>query len=964
MPDFLNYLADHISEKYGDSLKEITVVFPSRRAGLFFKNILREKAKKVNWVPEVISIMDFISKYSGIKIENNLVLNFTLYEIYKKYFHSEEFDKYYHWGNIIINDFDTIDKYLAESDKIFRDITNIKEIEERFPVELSEEYINFWKNLKSDETEEKKEFRQIWKNLGLIYRDFRKISLTRKTGYEGLAYKFLYENIKSGNSKIDRRKIIFAGLNLITPSELGIISELIKENKCEIHFDCDKYYFEDKNQEAGYHIRKSAGKIKQIITELESDINEILFINQSDELTGGTKNINLINAPAQSGMVKSFGNDLHDFLKDNTSNERTAVVLPDESLLIQVLYSVPEEVKEFNITMGYPFNASLLHSFLVLLKELHFSCRVRNGKTEFYFPVLRKLFLHPYIKFSDTKLTYEMINRFTAGNIIYFDPDKNDTFNEILNKSDSGIPAIYKKILNYTADNKQFHNHLTELIKSVYDRIENSKTEDDTYKKFQFEFLYYFHINFNLLCRYIEKHKIEINPNAFWKLLIEISSGIRIPFSGEPLRGMQIMGLLETRCLDFDNLFILSMNEGIFPKSSADLSFIPLIVRKYFKLPTFEDDDSVYAYYFYRLIQKAKNIFLFYDSETEKSSKGKSRFLLQIEKELIKINPSINFTEKNTSPGVVPVKILPIEIPKSEAVMDKINKIDRLSASELITAITCKLKFYLKHVIRLKEPDETEEEFQGATFGSIFHTLMQSLYENYTGKTVTADDIKGLIIKIEKDFDSTFDNVLKKVSEKEKRIISLEQSPKNSMYKYVISKLVLSTLKYDLEYTPFNIISLEKKFSKPYEINTGKGIKKINLEGYIDRIDVKDGITRIIDYKTGSSYYKELKDDLSFFDEIITKTDYKDSFQTLFYAFNHINNTEQKYKPVIYYVNEKNKMVRDIKSTHLSKDDYDNFRTRLNIILTGIFNHDSSFTQTENPENCSYCPFRDLCYRK
>jgi CRISPR/Cas system-associated exonuclease Cas4 (RecB family) len=614
--------------------------------------------------------------------------------------------------------------------------------------------------------------------------------------------------------------------------------------------------------------------------------------------------------------------------------------------------------------MGYPFNATLLHSFLGLLKELHSSSRIKNGKTEFYFPVLKKLLLHPYIKFSDIKLTYDLINLLTAGNVIYFDPVNNDIVKEILSKSDSGIPLIYDKIFNYTADSKSFHIYLKEIIKSIHDRIENSKTGDESYKKFQFEYLFHFYTNFNLLCGYINKQNIEININSFWKLLTEITSGIRIPFSGEPLQGMQIMGLLETRCLDFDNLFILSMNEGIFPKSSADLSFIPYVVRKYFHLPTFEDDDSVYAYYFFRLIQKAKNIFLFFDSETEKSSKGKSRFLLQIEKELIKINPAINYSEKSSTPGVVTFKILPIEITKSESVMTCIHKIERLSASALITAITCKLKFYLKYVVKLKEPDETEEEFQGATFGSIFHTLMQSLYENYTGKTLNVDVINGIKSKIENDFEFLFDFVLKKVSEKEKRMISLEQSPKNIMYKFVIKNLVQSTLENDLNYAPFNIISLENKFSKPFEVITDKEVKRIDLHGYIDRIDSKDNVIRIIDYKTGSPNYKELKDDESFFDEIFSNVKYKDSFQTLFYAYNHINSAEQKYKPVIYYVNENVKMVKDVKSTPLTPDDFDNFRTRLNKILTDIFNPDFPFIQTENPDNCIYCPFRDLCYRK
>jgi CRISPR/Cas system-associated exonuclease Cas4 (RecB family) len=965
MTEFLDYLEAHISGRYKENLKDTAIVFPSRRAGLFFKNKISKSLNKAAWMPEVLSVTDFISKYSGIKIENGIILNFELYEVYKNFFRNETFERYYHWGNIILNDFDIIDKYLAEPEKIFSNITDIKKIEERFPIEFSDDYKNFWRNLQNEDTDEKTEFKKIWEILGSIYRNFNSILTDKKSGYEGLAYKYLFENLKKGKININKSKVIFAGLNLITPSELGIISELIKREQCEIHFDCDKYYYEDGLQEAGEQIRKTVKKINKIAVELELNPDEIIYMNLSDELSTGEKNFHLISSPAKTGMVKSMGNELHAFLDSENIDERTAVILPDESILMQVLYSIPEEIKEFNITMGYPLTSTLLYSFLMLLKELHKKCRYKDGKTEFYFPVFKKLMLHPYLRFSDTSLTYNLLNTFTSRNIIYFNPREDENLKELAEKSGKEIPDLLLKVLNYTPDVAEFRTYIDEIIKSVYERIENSTSVDDTYKKFQSEFIFSFYNSFVLICEYSKKYKIDIDINTFWKLLTEVMTATRVPFSGEPLKGMQVMGLLETRCIDFKNIFILSLNEGIFPKSSSNVSFIPYVVRKYFRLPTFEDEDSVNAYYFYRLLQKAKNVFFFYDTEIENSSKGKSRYLLQIEKELIRRNKAIKFTEKNLSPGVNTYQVHPVKIEKTKQVMELIENIKSMSASAFISAITCRLKFYFDYVLRLKEPDEIEEEFDAATLGSIFHTIMQSLYQKYKGKTVTGKIINTLINNIEKNFDDIFDETLSRISERENKIISPGNSPKNMIYKHIIKNLVKSTLDCDLDLSPFIIISLEEKFSKTIEFDDSGQAREMSIYGFIDRIDSLDGVLRIIDYKTGNKHFKELSKGESdvFLENIFSDINSKDSFQTFFYAFGYADNFDNKYKPVVYYVNGKSDILKEVKKNPLTKDEFKEFGNRLKETLKDIYDQKSAFSQTENTDNCKYCTFKGLCYR-
>jgi len=963
--DFLEIIAEHIFSKYTDRFNRISVIFPSRRATVFFKNcilkISREYESKSFWMPEVLSISDFITKYSDFKTGNPLELNFILYDVYKKYFPNESFDGFYKWGEIIIRDFDIIDKYLAPPLKIFKSIKDIKEIEEIFPAELTEDYKNFWLNIKNEDTEEKKEFLKLWQMLFKIYQDFNDILLKKRTGYEGMIYKYFFRNLLGKQIGINKNKIIFAGLNMLSPSELGIIIELIKANKCEVHFNADKYFYDSEKQESGKHIRNAVWGIEKAIEDFGQERENILFLHISDTLAKSEKNISVISSTGQVGMTKALGNILEEFSGNFRCDENTTIILPDESLLPQVLSSIPDNIKYFNITMGYPFTSTLLYSFLVLLNKMHSTAKYISGEIQYYLPSVQKILLHPFMKFENTGKTYELVNLLVRKNIIYLNPLKNNVVKEILGEE---LPLLFKTVFSYPADNNEFIHYMKEIIGALSKKLENVE-ENDRYVKFQSEFLNVFYNNFKVLSNCINSRSIDISTGTFRKLIEEIISNVRVPFAGEPLKGMQIMGILETRCLDFDNLFFLSLNEGVFPKPQNDTSFIPFVIRKYFRIPTYEDDDSISSYYFYNLFKNGKNIFLFFDNDSDNLSQGRSRFLLQIEKELIRINKNISYSEKNISPPVKTFGIKPIAIEKTGDVIKMTGEIKKLSASGIITFITCPLKFYFKYVLGFKEPDVIEEDIKDNTFGSVLHEIMKMLYKPFEGKQITGDIPDIIIKKTESEYDKIFQKALEEVSRKHKRIYSMSYSPKNPFLKKVIRELVLLVLHTDKSYTPLDIVSLEKYHTREKKLECNGKKYDIILHGFIDRIDITNGITRIIDYKTGGEYIRSLstRTQDNFFTKLFTDISSKDSFQTFFYSYLYSKDYKSGIIPVVYYVNGKELKTKYVKDVVLTADDFSLFEKELDSTLQNIFSSEIPFMATEDTANCSYCPFRELCHR-
>jgi RecB family exonuclease len=962
---FLEKIANEILSKYKNEISDLCIVFPSRRAGIYFKNILSKKLDSPVWSPSVYSIEDFVQKLSPYNVIDNLTLVFELFRVYESvkagkkmkmddinssidtYEDSESFDNFYQWGHMLLKDFDIVDKSLADTKTLFKNIKSSKEIEEIFPIELREDFLKFWGSVfLTGGTPAKKNFVKIWKLLGEVYDRFKESLASQNLAYEGMAIRKLCEDLISGTVNLRWRKVIFAGFSSLNKCEEKIISYLMKTDITDVFWDVDNYYIEDEKQEAGKFIRKNLKTFAISKESFKSDTDNL-------NLEKGKKNISVIGSPLPIGMVKTFGSVLNDFIKqDNFLPEKTAVILPDENLLLPVLYSLPGEVKELNVTMGLPFVDTPLFTFVQLLKDLQENYKIEKGGITFHHKDVERLLMHPYIKFLDTAFAFNFVRDIKEKNIARL------SVNYILSRKNR--PLILETVFKIPNSPSEAYEYLTIILDCIMEKIENDNSQDTMYKNFQLEYIYNFYTNLNLLNDVINKYKREISIQTYWKLLIEVLSSVSIPFTGEPLKGLQVMGLLESRSIDFENVFILSMNEGILPSGNSHNSFIPYALRKAFGMPTFEDSDAISAYYFYRLLQRAKNIFLFYDTEVSVNTKEKSRFMLQIENELVNRNPNIKYSQKIIAPSVNSITHKPIVIEKNSDVLDKIKNLKHLSATDFTTYINCSLQFYFKKIAEIEEPKEVEEYYSPATLGSIVHDIMMLLYTPYINTELNKEILENIVSDFENGYDETFKKSLKNTCGNN---FEPDDSGRNILLKSVIKKLVKRILENDIDDSPFKITGLEMKIDG--EITTANG-DKVKLFGKIDRVDEKNSVTNILDYKTGTIKMKKIDENNKneFFNEVTTDIKYKENFQVLFYSYLYKKkNLVSKINAGIYSVKNIKKGITMFSDNFIEETDFNEFENKLIELTSGMYNPLHPFVQTEELKNCEYCSYKEICNR-
>ncbi len=766
----------------------------------------------------------------------------------------------------------------------------------------------------------------------------------KNIAYDGMAYRKLYEEIKKGSLPLEWNKIIFAGFNLLTKSEEGIINELLKKNKAEIYWDADEYFINDSKQEAGEFLRKNFKNLK---------ITSPKWIENN--LSKEKKLIKIIGAPLLAGQAKALGSELKKFLSDNnTSLENTAIVLPDENLLIPALNSLPAEIDSLNVTMGFPLKSSTLYNLFQILKKLQKNKKTSKNSVVFYHKDVIQILLHPYVKFNNPSYIYDTVNDIKKNNIIYVS-------NNRLENEDRTHPEILDILFRDVSTAEEIQNYLFEIIGYISKELEGSGT---AYSKFELEFFYTFYEQINRLKNIINSYSGELNGETYWRLLDEVLRSSRIPLTGEPLKGVQVMGLLETRALDFKNVFILSMNEGIIPGGVVQNSFIPYSIRKAFKLPTYEDEDALPAYYLYRLLAGAENAHLFYNTEVDVFASGEiSRFILQIEDELAK-NKNINCTHTVISTEIEKPFRKEISVSKTPEIIEKL-KSSSFSPSDLNNYISCKLKFYLKKITRLDEEEEIEEFFGPATFGSILHNIAEIMYKPYEGQIIT----KEIIIAIRKNLNDNYDAILKQAFEKINSLKELDTDlqGKNLLLKNIIQILVNKILDIDLANLPFKILNLEMKIEDKLNIPLNGDSVQVGLRGRIDRVEEKDDIPTIIDYKTGIFKTKNDADSGTdeYFDLIITDPDYKEYFQAFFYAYSYFkSNGKKKIKIAIYPVKKINDGLAYLTEEPVTEENIAGFEKKLFKLFEEIFNPEIPFSQTDEVKRCRFCPYKSICYRE
>ena len=947
MDNFLKSACADIYSKYKNIFDRTTIVFPNKRAGLFFTKYLSEINTETIWSPEIITLSDFIERLSGKHKADTITLIFKLYNIYRKHVKtSESFDDFYFWGEMLLNDFDDIDKYLVNAEDLFQNIYSLKEIDAKFSY-LTEEQLEaikmFWTSFNPEKySKGQEDFLVIWENLDKIYKEFRTELEASNICYEGIAYRNIVEKIKKGSLDINSQKVVFIGFNALNKCEDILFQHLRDNGIAEFYWDYDSYYMNNPHHEAGFYMRKNLKNFPNALGEKNYNV-----------LAHNGKKINFISVPSDIGQTKILSEPLKKI--DKKDYEKTAIVLADENLLLPVLHSIPEEIDKINVTMGYPAQNSPVAGFIKHIIELQATCKSSDKDTMFYHKPLMALLNHQYIFNEETKAKIDEIIKY---NNIYISAKR-------LNLS--GLP---EKIFIYPTDTSEAGKYLSDILLNVFKKIDGIEEQTDIHK-IEKEYIYNLFLNIKRLNSILEENDIEILTSTYYRIIEKLIKNLSIPFTGEPLEGLQVMGLMETRILDFENLYILSVNEGKLPKTGSSSSYIPYNLRKGFGLPTLEHQDSMFSYYFYRLIQRAKNVNLLYSTKSDGMNKGEmSRFLYQLKYESkLDINESVVVNQITT--GIKK----DITISKSDEIIEKLtslstNKQKPLSPSAINTYLGCQLRFYFKYIADIKEPEEITEEIDPPTFGNIFHESMEKLYAQAGKKVITEnviDDILASKNAIDDALYSSFGDCYYKSKQ-------FEINGKNSIIYDIIKRYIRRVLELDKQYCPFTILSVEDRFSMPVEVSTNGKYLEVYLGGIIDRIDKTNEGIRVLDYKTGKAETK-FKTIENLFDKD-TKKQNKAVLQTLIYCMFY----DYKYAPSepiipgiyilkdVFSKNYNYKLTenydygknRDINDYSVFKDE---LKKGLNNMVMEMFDRNTDFVQTDDDKSCSSCPYKELCHR-
>lgn len=959
MESFLKLVAADLYKHTKGNLAHTAVVFPNKRAGLFFNEYLAQESDSPIWSPAYVSISELFRSLSPWEVGDPVKLVCELYKIFRRETQSTEtLDDFYFWGEMLISDFDDADKNKVDTDKLFSNLQDLRNIMDDYTFiddEQEEAIRQFFQNFSIERrTALKERFISLWDVLGNIYKGFRESLASQNIAYEGMMYRHVIEHLDV--DKLPYEKYVFVGFNVLNKVEHTLFTQLKDAGKAVFYWDYDEFYMKENRQavthEAGEFIRRN-------LRDFPSPLSGELFKNLSKP-----KEVHYIASSTENAQARY----LPQWIRNNltTPEKETAVVLCNEALLQPVLHSLPAEVKHVNITMGFPLSQTPVYSFLIALLELHtHGFNFKSGRYTFQSVVT--LLKHPYTR----QLTGQ-------AELLEKELTRNNRFYPL--PGELGKDEFLTRLFTPLSGNLNLCIRLSETLQQVAGiyQANTSGTEDtDAFNQLYRESLFKAYTTINRFRTLIEEDELTVQSETFRRLLVKVLSATNIPFHGEPAIGMQVMGVLETRNLDFRHLVLLSVNEGQLPKSGGDSSFIPYNLRKAFGMTTIEHKIAVYAYYFYRLLQRAERITLMYNTSSDGLNRGEwSRFMLQF---LIEWPHPITrqFLEAGQSPqGTSPITVekTPDVMRRMQSLFDvRANPKAKFSPSALNYYLDCPLKFYYRYVAGLSAPDEVSAEIDSATFGSIFHYAAEHIYKDLTthGKVINKEALETLLrneVKLQDYVDTAFKKLFFNVPQNEKP----EYNGIQLINSAVIARYLKQLLQNDLRYAPFTFIASEMEVDEPIDIQTPKGVIKSRIGGIIDRMDSKDGTLRIVDYKTGGDA------DTPPHVESLFIPDKKRSnyvFQTFLYAaimcrkqptmkiapallYIHRAATET-YSPVIQ-MGEPRKPKEAVKDFSKYEKEY---RERLQGLLEEIFNPEKSFTQTEIIEKCTYCDFKALCKR-
>ncbi|WP_417467490.1 PD-(D/E)XK nuclease family protein [Leyella stercorea] len=953
---FLEYVAEDIIGKYGTDLSRIAVVFPNKRAALFLNEHLARIAGQPVWSPAYITISDLFRQHTDLKPADPIKLICDIHKSFTKCTGIDEtLDHFYGWGQLLLADFDDIDKNMADADSIFCNLKDIHELDDisYLDDEQKEMLKRFFANFSDDiESELKKRFLSLWSHFGDIYHDYNRRLTEQGIGYEGAIYRKVASE-ETLHLKYD--KYLFVGFNLIQKVERVLFSRLMKEGKAKFYWDFDEYYMPTARAQQSASVPNNTASFAAYLTDFPNELDNTdrnIYANMRRP-----KRIRFISSPTENAQARFASN----WLLENErykAGRKTAVVMCDESILLPIMHSLPPEADKVNITSGFPLAMTPVASLVMLLFDLY-TLGLRKKGTAFNPHYLKKLMAHPYARHLQEVHLKEMNDVHLKGVHLSQVHQEKEMHQE-------GIAALLQ--------------HIATLVKQVGIATKqegDALTQESVFRMFTI---------LNRLAALADSGDLLVDNTTLRRLVSQLVGAASIPFHGEPVIGVQIMGVLETRNIDFDNVLLLSCNEGNMPKGVNDSSFIPYSIRKAHGLTTIDNKVAIYSYYFHRLLQRAGDITIAYNNSTDNGHTGEmSRFMLQLLVESGQKIEHYSLTAKNQ-----PSPLMPKAIEKDKTALSKLEEMSRLSPSAINTYIRCKLAFYYQYIAHIKEPDSDPETIDNRMFGNIFHRAAYLIYKDITDHSPV----------IEKAHIQAYLSNRKLLASVVDRAFEEEECKTNNglqiINREVIIEYITKLLKIDQQLCPFSILAMEEEAKVYTQLSfttpSGGALKggalvssapdkhyNLTIGGIIDRLDVvTDKQTgkrriRVVDYKTGNKPSSAIKSIEEVFDPKNIASKHSNYFlQAILYSLivsrsKEWNAANDAVSPALLFI--KQAATNDYDPT-LCIDKHpisdvtvyeEEFLTKLKETVADMYSPDAAFTPTDDRKKCELCPYRMLC---
>jgi CRISPR/Cas system-associated exonuclease Cas4 (RecB family) len=902
-------------------------------------------------LPGILSIEDFIVQCTGKSTSNEIDLLFILYQAYSEtYLPPPEgevdkealptFDKFYAWGQVLLKDFDEVDRYLVNTDELYRNLEQLQELETRY--QDNEEVLfalkRFNEMMGNDPTALTASFTNQWARVSKTYHAFKKLLRKHNLYYSGMLYREMAERLQDTSYEFPFSQVVFAGFNALSKSEQVIFTQLRTKGIAQLYWDTDKLYMDNMAEEAGRFMRKNYKHFPP-----SEQVHWIIC-----DMVKGEKNIQLIGGVQAVGQAQAVAQLLNQISTDQQKN--CGVILADEGLLFPVLYALPENTQSLNVTMGYPAKHSHWYRLSTAFLEYQLHQRGKGSSTYIETKYVRTVLSNPLIQ--NTVPSAKKVLGSINSKIRWL------TATELALDESS---EILKLVITPRNRVSELINSLVEVLLLIYQKLRLDKN----LKGIEAEFAYHSIKLLMQLEERIEKHHQQLEPKTLARLVTHAFEQAKIPFAGEPSHGLQIMGFLETRALDFETVIMVSANEGKLPRGNRHTSYIPFALRKAFKLPTFEEQDAVYAYHFKRLLQRARYINIIYNTEVAIDGSGeKSRFLWQLKQSF----PSESIREavyQMSLPNAVIDTTL--KISKSPAVQTRLKQflvgeegVKSLSPTAVRHYLDCSLRFYFRYLVRIEEREKESTELDHRDFGNIVHQALEQLYHPLIGGSVDAEQIKNLL-----DSDSIPGAVSNSIKKHYNTGPKAVLEGKDLLHEQIIQKLIYKAVEADQWAAPFSILGSEMKISSDLGISAGKSVR---LEGTLDRVHAVNEVVHIVDYKTGRAdlirkgYFRN--NIQAYIQEHFKEPRYKSGFQGFFYGYLWRKHHNNPVKLGVFPLKKVNEGIQWLYNSEIIPvDGFKEFERLLVTTLQELFDESVPFLQTEDADRCKFCAYREICQR-